>query len=81
MKTGVDNTEGAAADFEQIESIGLTYKDLGDDVDNFLKECLQETKNLVDKNWYHIEDVSKALLGKKVLSGKEVLEIMKAIYH
>lgn len=75
QKTGVDNQEGATTDFAFITDTALSHAGEGE-ADKLCGECLQATKQLVDKNWNHIEAVAQQLLEKKTISGKDVLKIM-----
>lgn len=74
LKGGFDNTEGAAADFEFIADIGLSHAGLN--VDAFLEQCLEDTKQLVDSNWAYILKLSQLLLKKKSATGKDVRKLV-----
>ncbi len=80
LHTGIDNTEGAAQDFEQIGDYGMAYMDPGPELDSFLNECLEHTKKLVAETWHRIETVATQLIQNQKITGREVFAIVGSDY-
>ena len=75
LKAGFDNNEGAASDFKFIADIGLGHA--GSDVNDYLSQCFEDTKKIVDSNWEHILKLSQLLLEKKSITGKAVRKMVE----
>ena len=77
-KYGVDNKEGAQADFSFISDLILAHGPIDDDSTNtedysveFHNYCYNKTKELLEDNWFILDFIAKQLILQKELTYEE----------
>lgn len=73
---GIDNTDGAYSDFQEVIGNALKFKSSGEEATEYIDKLLIEVEFLLKEKWNYVEAIAAALLEKTELNQEELLEML-----